>query len=143
MKLSDKGYALLKRSEGFRANTYKDVAGHPTIGYGHKLLIGEDFAGGITQAEGDLLLRGDVAEAEGAVTKLVTVPLTQGQFDALVDFVYNLGAGRLATSTLRKVLNKGQYDEACDWLEKWDHAGNVEVQGLKTRRLAEQELWRS
>lgn len=147
MKLSEQGYKLVKQSEGFRANRYKDAAGFLTVGYGHKLtpveLAEDDFANGITEAEGVILLKGDVAEAEAAVERLVKVPLTQGQFDALVDFVYNLGAGKLGISTLRKVLNQGRYDDACKELERWNHAGTVVLEGLTARRKAEQALWNS
>jgi lysozyme len=89
------------------------------------------------------LLRADAQDAEQAVTRLVKAPLTQGQFDALVDFVYNLGSARLANSTLLKLLNAGRYDEAANQLLLWDHAGTVEVAGLKARRLAETKLWYS
>jgi lysozyme len=100
MKLSIAGLELLKRSEGFRSRTYLDVNGFPTIGYGHRLLHSESFPDGIGEAEAAEMLIRDVREAEQAVTRLVKVPLTQGQFDALVDFCFNLGAGRLASSTV-------------------------------------------
>jgi lysozyme len=87
------------------------------------------------------LLARDVRTAEQAVQRLVKVPLTQGQFDALVDFCFNLGAGRLAASTLLKVLNGGRYEDAAEQLLRWDLAGGEENAGLKTRRQAELELW--
>jgi lysozyme len=67
--------------------------------------------------------------------------LSQGQFDALVDFVYNLGQHRLAKSTLLRDLNAGRYDQAAEQLLHWDHAGAVENSGLKARRQAELDLW--
>jgi lysozyme len=82
-----------------------------------------------------------VRTAEAAVARLVKVPLTQGQFDALVDFVFNLGAGRLATSTLLRYLNEGKYDAAAWQLLAWDHAGSREIASLKNRREAEFKLW--
>jgi lysozyme len=88
------------------------------------------------------ILACDVRDAEQAVERLVKVPLTQGQFDALVDFCFNLGAGRLATSTLLKVLNGARYDDAAEQLLRWDRAGGQENSGLKMRREAEVALWR-
>jgi lysozyme len=82
-----------------------------------------------------------VATAELAITRLVKVPLTQGQFDALVDFAFNLGSGRLASSTLLSYLNAGKYDAAAWQLLSWDHAGSREIPALKTRREAEFHLW--
>jgi lysozyme len=73
----------------------------------------------------------------------VKAPLTQGQFDALVDFCFNLGAGRLTASTLLKCVNAGRYDDAVEQLLLWDHAGEQECSALKARREAEAELWRN
>jgi lysozyme len=140
MQLSAAGMDLLKRSEGFRGQVYLDVAGLPTIGYGHRLLDGESFPAGINEAQAEAMLSLDARAAELAVHRLVKVALTQGQFDALVDFVFNLGAGRLAESTLLKDLNAGRYD-AAEQLLRWDHAGAVENAGLQARRQAEFELW--
>lgn len=141
MELSAAGMELLKRSEGFRARVYLDVAGNPTIGYGHRLVHPETFSKGITEAQAAELLAEDVREAVRAVERLVKVPLTQGQFDALVDFCYNLGAGRLAESTLLERLNGGDYDAAAGQLLCWDHAGAAESPALKARREAELALW--
>jgi lysozyme len=141
MELSDAGLELLKRSEGFRGRTYLDVNGLPTIGYGHRLLNPRSFPDGIGEAQAAEILKSDVRDAEQAVGRLVKVALTQGQFDALVDFCFNLGTGRLASSTLLKVLNGGQYEAAVEQLLRWDVAGGVENAGLKARREAEFALW--
>jgi len=141
MQFSAAGLELLKRSEGFRSRVYLDVAGFPTIGYGHRLLHPESFSNGIDEAQAADILLSDVREAEQAVLRLVKVPLTQGQFDALVDFSFNLGEGKLAATTLLKDLNAGRYDAAQDQLLRWDHAGAQENAGLKARREAEAELW--
>ena len=143
MQISDKGLALLERCEGFRAHVYNDVAGIPTIGYGHRLQPGESFPGGVTQPQAQLLLRHDLLCAQILVERLVKVPLTQGQFDALVDFVYNLGSGRLQGSTLLAELNAGKYDAVPAELLLWDRAGGRVVPQLAERRAAEVELWRS
>jgi lysozyme len=141
MRLSAAGLGLIKRSEGFRDKTYKDVMGIPTIGYGHRLLHPDSFPNGITEPEAAQILLSDVHEAESAVARLVKVDLTQGQYDALVDFVFNLGEGRLAGSTLLRELNLSQYDAAAQQLLQWDHAGAAVAAGLKARREAEVALW--
>ncbi len=141
MKLSVAGLDLLKKSEGFRGRTYLDVAGLPTIGYGHRLVHPECYPAGITEAQAQVILEWDVHEAEQAVERLVKVSLSQGQFDALVDFAFNLGSGRLATSTLLQNLNAGNYDDAASQLLCWDHAGGQEIEALKARREAEFQLW--
>lgn len=143
MQLSTEGLQLLKRSEGFRSHTYNDVNGFPTIGYGHRLRSGEAFPHGISEEQAAGMLAADVRDAEQAVARLVRVPLTQGQFDALVDFCFNLGAGRFESSTLLKVLNSSRYAEAAEQLLRWDIAGGVVNAGLKARREAEFALWHS
>jgi lysozyme len=141
MKFSATGMELLKRSEGFRSRVYRDAAGFPTIGYGHRLLHPESFPNGIDEPQAANLLASDVCQAEQAVARLVEVPLTQGQFDALVDFCFNLGAGRLASSSLLKDLNAGKYADAAWQLLLWDHAAGREKAALKARRQAEAALW--
>jgi lysozyme len=143
MNFSEAGMALLKKSEGFRGREYRDAAGFPTIGYGHKCQAAGGYPNGIDEHLAAIMLACDVDDAEEAVERLVKVPLTQGQFDALVDFVFNLGAGRLAHSTLLKDLNAGQYDAAAEQIKLWDHAGSIELAALKARREAEVALWRS
>jgi lysozyme len=93
-------------------------------------------------AHAEALLAADVSRAEQAVTRLVRVVLAQGQFDALVDFTFNLGAERLRTSTLLTRVNAGDYDAAAEELLRWDHSGLKEVAGLKLRREAEYRLWK-
>jgi lysozyme len=141
MHLSAAGLELLKKSEGFRNRIYTDLAGFRTIGFGHRLASREACPDHLTEAQAESILASDVALAESAVRRLVRVPLTQGQFDALVDFVFNLCAGRLAASTLLAYLNSGKYDAAAWQLLAWDHAGSREIAGLKLRREAEFRLW--
>lgn len=144
MQMSDTGLELLKRSEGLKLQTYDDN-GKPAIGFGHDLQPGECYPNGITEDIANLLLQGDLGSAEGSVEGMVSVPLRQGQFDALVDFTYNLGPDRLRSSTLLRDLNAGQYDAAAQQILLWDHeregAQEIEVAGLKARRLAEYNLW--
>jgi len=141
MELSAEGLDLIRQSEGFRTHVYLDIEGYPTIGYGHRLIHPESFPNGISPAQGLQILINDAREAEAAVRRLVKVPLTQGQFDALVDFVYNLGQGRLAESTLLRELNAGHYAAAAEQLLRWDHAGSQENVALRARREAELRLW--
>jgi lysozyme len=141
MELSTEGMELIKKSEGFRERVYLDVEGYPTIGYGHRLIHPETFAKGVTEAQGTAILYEDVHDAEQAVARLVKVPITQGQYDALVDFAFNLGRVRLAESTLLRELNSGHMTEAGEQLLRWDHAGTQVNDGLKTRREAELQLW--
>jgi lysozyme len=143
MQLSAEGLDLIKKSEGFRGQVYRDVAGFPTIGYGHLIRPGETFPAGITEPQATAILSSDTQEAELAIARLVKVALTQGQFDALVDFCFNLGVGRLTASTLLRELNAGNHDAAAAQLLSWDHAGGVIVAGLKARREAELQLWNS
>ena len=109
--VTDAGLNLIKRFEGFSSTIYICPAGYPTIGYGHVVLAHEQeqFATGITQAEATELLRKDVRIAERAVLRLISVPLTDGQFNALVSFTFNLGAGALQRSTLRRKVNRGEH----------------------------------
>jgi lysozyme len=141
MNLSKAGLELLKRSEGFRGRVYTDIAGLRTIGFGHRVRPDEDFVQPLNLAQGEALLAEDVASTVAVVAHYVRVPLTQGQFDALVDFIFNLGAGRLASSTLLQYLNAGKYNAAAWQLLAWDHAGAKEIAGLKARREAEFNLW--
>lgn len=141
MQLSAAGLELIKRSEGFRPTVYIDIAGHPTIGYGHRLETNEVYSKGICPTQAEVVLLWDVRTAEQAVSRLVTVPLTQGQFDALVDFTFNLGSARLASSTLLLDLNAGQSDAAALQLLRWDHSGDREILALKIRREAEYRFW--
>jgi lysozyme len=147
MQLSAEGLELIKRFEGFRSRQYTDVAGFLTIGYGHRIVPPESFPlesfpGGVSEPQAAAILASDVSQAEQAVCRLVKVALTQGQFDALVDFCFNLGAGRLAGSTLLRVLNGGRYDDAVEQLLRWDLAGGEVNLGLKARREAELRLWK-
>jgi lysozyme len=141
MQFDKAGLDLLKKSEGFRNRTYLDGAGIPTIGYGHRILPSESFPNGIDEPQATAMLLNDIRSAEQAVIRLVRVALTQGQFDALVDFVYNVGSQKLAASTLLRDLNIGRYSTAAAQLLSWDHIGLKECTGLKARREAEFHLW--
>lgn len=141
MQLSESGIEMIKRFEGFRQRVYRDLAGFPTIGYGHRLKTSETDPGVISESDATALLRTDVSDAASTVERMVKVPLTQGQFDALVDFVFNLGCERFARSTLLRALNGGRYQAAGEQLLRWDLVNGQENLGLRARRLAELALW--
>lgn len=138
--LSDKGLDLICSFEGLRLDAYQDSGGVWTIGYGH---TGSDVQPGqhISESRARELLRQDVATAEKAVRNLVKVPLTQGQYDALVSFTFNCGSGTLRNSTLLKKLNAGDYSGAQAEFGKFVHAGGQTLAGLVRRRQAEAEMF--
>lgn len=137
--VTEEGLNLIKRFESFSPIIYTCPAGYPTIGYGHVVLAHEQdqFASGITQTEATELLRKDVRIAERALLRLISVPLTDGQFDALVSFTFNLGAGALQRSTLRRKVNRGEHESVPAELMKWVWAAGKRLPGLVRRRRAE------
>lgn len=141
MKLSTKGLDLIKRFEGCALKAYKCPAGVWTIGYGH---TGPDVTAGltITQSMADDLLKRDVARFERGVFALVG-DTTQGRFDALVSFAFNLGLGALSGSTLIKLHKAANYALAADQFKRWNKAGGRVLTGLVKRRAAEREVYLS
>lgn len=141
MKLGPQGLALIKEFEGCKLQAYTDSVGVWTIGYG----CTTDVAPGmmITLAQAEQRLVDDLKHAETCVNGAVTVPLTQGEFDALVSWVFNLGCGSLRKSTLLRKLNESDYDGAAQEFLRWDKAGGKVLAGLTRRREAEAELFES
>ena len=140
MRISTQGLALVKQFEGFFPTVYKDIAGLATIGYGHLVTKGEDFSR-ISVREAEVLLLRDITVAEKAVERFIHVILSQQQFDALVSFTFNLGAGALQRSTLRVKLNRGKYEEIPAEMLRWVRAGGIRSEGLVRRRRAEGRLF--
>ena len=134
---------LIKDFEGVRYRAYKDSVGKWTIGVGHLILPGEQdlITKVLTDTEVDALLQTDLTKAEKAVDAFVKVPLNDNQRGALVSFVFNLGGGRLASSTLLELVNEKQFDEAASEFPKWSNAGGKRVVGLVRRREAEKQLF--
>lgn len=147
-RMSAAGLAELKRLEAFRADPYRDEGGNLTIGYGHKIVLGESFSS-VSESVAAALLAADVADAERVLQKYVTAPLTQGQHDALVSFLFNVDSddnGSFRDSTLRRELNAGNYDAARAELARWvfvTKPGGEKIvsAGLKNRRAAEAALF--
>lgn len=146
MQTSDKGIALIKQFEGCKLTAYQDSVGVWTIGYGWTQPVdGKQIRAGmaIKQETAERLLKTGLVSYESDVSRLVKVGLTQGQFDALVSFTYNLGARSLSTSTLLRKLNAGDYAGAADEFLRWNKAGGKVLNGLTRRREAERALFLS
>lgn len=145
MRMSADGLALVKEFEGLRLKAYKCPAAVWTIGYGHTSAAGAPIVSAdmlISKENAEEILQRDMVQYEDGVRKLVTVGLTQGQFDALVDFAYNAGVGALQKSTLLKKVNAEKFDEVPAEFMKWTKGGGKELPGLVRRRRAEVKLWR-
>ena len=144
MTMSHQGLQLTMRSEGLRLTAYHCQADKLTIGYGH---TGPDVVEGmtITEERAEDLLREDIKFAESGVRTYVTVPLVQGQFDALTDFAFNMGIGALRSSTLLKKLNSRDYNGASEEFAKWNKvrvSGVLVVSnGQVTRRERDKEIF--
>lgn len=139
--ITQNGIDLIKRFEGFSRTVYFCPAGYPTIGYGHVVREIENFSCGITEEEAEDILREDLIIAERSVLRLVNVPLTDGQFDALVSFTYNLGGGAFQRSTLRRKINREEHADVPEQFMRWVWAGGRKLNGLIRRRKAEAALY--
>jgi len=147
MRTSAVGIELIKKYEGLKLKAYKCPAGVWTIGYGHTR--GVNPGDKITPAQAEEYLVEDLQDCEEDVMELVTVPINQNQFDALVSFVYNIGADidtdhfaeGLGDSTLLLKLNGGDPEGAAREFPKWVYAGGKKLNGLIARRNAERNLF--
>ena len=136
---SKNGMNLTESFESCRLVAYLDLKGVPTIAWGHTrgVLLGDTC----TQEQADAWLLEDLQVAVDDVNRLVKVSLTQEEFDALVDFVYNVGGGNFASSTLLRDLNMGCFTDVAAQFDLWDHASGKVVAGLLRRRQAETDLF--
>jgi lysozyme len=137
--MSEEGRKQLTQvSEGLKLQAYPDPATKAapwTIGYGHTKGVNK---GDVCTTERAIYwLLEDLLEAENAVNRYVKVPLDQFQFDALVDFTFNVGVSNFANSTLLRRLNAGDYEGACTQFGRWVYGNNKIMPGLVTRRSAE------
>jgi GH24 family phage-related lysozyme (muramidase) len=139
MRISDTGIALIQEFEGMRLVGYLCPAGKPTVGWGHTKTarVGQRIS--IERAE--QLLREDLADFERCVERVVSVPMSQNEFDAIVSWAFNVGCGAVAKSTLVRKLNAGDRKGAADEFLRWNKAGGKSLAGLTRRRRAERELF--
>ncbi|MBI1275388.1 glycoside hydrolase family protein [bacterium] len=132
---------FIKRHEGFSDRPYLCPAGYTTIGWGHLIRRDEHIDSPISSEDAERLLAQDIDQARMAVLRLVQWPLSDNQQGALVSFTFNLGAGALQRSTLRRKLNRGEVAAVPDELRRWVYAGGRKLPGLMIRREAEVRLF--
>jgi lysozyme len=142
MEYSEAGLAKTKEFEGLRLNAYQDSGGVWTIGYGH---TGKDVKRGmtITQEQADDLLKKDLQWAVDCVNKAVRQTVNQNQFDAMVDFTFNIGCGAFGGSTLLRRFNAGDSAGAADEFLRWKFVKGVVIAGLLRRRESDRQLFLS
>ena len=136
LQISTQGLNLIKLFEGYHPKPYLCIARRLTIGYGHILRKNENFTS-ITKDQAHNLLVYDLSVSEQAVLRLIKAQLLQHQFDMLVSFTFNLGAGALQRSSLRAKLNRLEYDEVPQELLRWIYAAGKPSHGLLKRRQFE------
>ncbi|MGX8943229.1 lysozyme [Symbiopectobacterium sp. Eva_TO] len=145
MQMSSQGLARIKAFEGIKLNAYHCSAEKWTVGYGHT--TGAKAEGVITPAQADTFLRDDIDAVVEELNALITVPVSQNQFDALCSLVFNIGIGAFGTSTLLKKLNEGDYSGAAAEFPKWCHVTvkgkKLPLPGLIKRRQEEKALFES
>lgn len=139
--ISNKGIEFIKRHEGFSSLPYLCSAGKETIGYGHVIKHGEQFPCGLTEKQAEEILYDDLAEAEQCIFDNVNVDLLPNQFDALVSLIFNIGTNAFKKSTLLRMLNAEQYEEAGKQFLRWIYADGKIVYGLQKRREMEKKLF--
>ena len=158
MNVSDKAIKMIIHHEGLRLKPYRCPAKLWTIGVGHvlypdqgKMAINERDGYQLrpednrvfTQEEVNNILKADLKRFEQGVDKYITTQLTQGMFDALVSFSFNVGLGTLQRSTLRMKLNRGDKEGAAEELLKYCMAGGKILKGLQNRRIDEKAMFLS
>lgn len=139
MRYSANGCALTEYFENCKLRAFQDTGGVWTIGYGH--IHGVKPGDECSKDQAAIWLSEDVNIAESAVNRLVKIVLTQNQFDALVDFCFNVGTGAFANSTLLKYLNASKIEQASNEFKRWDMDDGRHIAGLANRRKAEENLF--
>jgi lysozyme len=158
MNVSPKAIAMIQHHEGIRYKPYRCPAKLWTIGVGHvmypeqgklkvenrdEFLLRPEDNRVWTKDEVDGILRSDLARFERGVAQFCPVPLTQGMFDGLVSFAFNVGNGTLQRSTLRQKLLRGDKTGAGEEFLKYCMAGGKILRGLQNRRIDERALFLS
>ena len=139
MKISEEGKSLIKKFEGCKLEAYLCPAQKWTIAYGRIKNVKEGDT--CSQEQAEEWLNEELVEYEEYVEKLVEVPLSQCQFDALVAWTYNLGPSNLSSSTMLKCLNKAEFERVPFEIKRWNKAGGEVLDGLIRRREAEAMLF--
>jgi len=146
--LASGGLEVTKDSEGWVPHLYNDSAKYCTIGYGHLVKKSPcdgsevpEFLAGLSKAQGELMLVDDMGSAQYSVMTGVRVPMTDGQYAALSDFVFNVGSANFRKSTLLKVVNARQFDQVPGQFRRWTLAGGRPWRGLEIRREREIDLF--
>lgn len=144
---SENCYKLIKKYEGFSSKPYKCPAGIPTIGYGSTFYLNGNKVTmkdtPISEEVALSILFSVVEDFSKKVEKLLKVNVNQNQFDALVDFSYNLGIGNFQKSTLLKLINNKDFIGASKQFKKWNKSNGKVLNGLTNRRKEEEELFLS
>lgn len=130
---------FVKQFEGRELKAYRCSANRLTIGYGHTKGVKEGDE--ISPAEAEQLLVEDLTAISDDLNRLVNVPVSEGQYVALLSLAFNVGASAVKKSTLLFHLNHKRYDEAAAEFDKWIYAGGKVSEGLKRRRAAERKLF--
>jgi lysozyme len=144
MNITEEGLALIRRAEGFRSSAYKDAAGVWTIGYGHTSNAGPPNVRRsmkITRLQAEQVLASDVASFALGVEQLLTVPLTEGQFSALVSFAYNVGLENFRKSSVLRAVNAEDFAAVPRRLSLWVKSRGRVLPGLVARRAAEASMF--
>lgn len=142
MEISKDGIEFLVALEGYKTTMYKDSADLDTIGVGHLIKPGELFKQPLSPETINKLLDEDLDSVEAAIDRLITIELTQNQFDALCCLVFNIGIGAFTASTVRKIINKkGSLNEVRGAWLMWKKSKGAVSKGLLSRRFKEIELW--
>ena len=156
MKVSKQCIEMIKHHEGVRTKPYRCPALLWTVGVGHvidpnhikvkfedrkNIALPDEWNRVLSMAEVDRILAEDLANFERGVLRLCPTGLTQGRFDALVSFSFNVGLGNLQRSTIRMKHNRGDFEEAAEAFMQWTKAGGKELPGLVKRRKDEKALY--
>jgi lysozyme len=145
MNINAGGLSIILVAEGFVAEPYRCPAGIASIGYGSTILLNGRrvtmASKAVTKDEGEALLRRHLDRVETDISKLIRIPLNENEFSALCSWTYNLGSGRLQSSTLRAKLNRGERLGAANEFPKWRWANGRILRGLVIRREAERQLF--
>jgi lysozyme len=144
LNVTEEGLSMLRRLEGYRCKAYKDAGGVWTIGYGHTSMAGAPQVKPgmrISRREADAILARDVAGFARGVARLLDVPLSDGQFSALVSFAYNIGLENFRRSSVLRAVNSGNFAAVPRRLSLWVKAGGRVLPGLVSRRAAEAAMF--